>query len=253
MLTEFQLRWQFDIRTLCVNHWGSDQGITVLKQLSQLYMFLIWETIVLETISKSETLPEETKLVEKDLEMLKASTSASQEEPSGEDCPVKIKTVFPYYHSAILRFLCRNDWVISCSLKHNLKSSALPMRPQLPPLQRTCKSKKNKGNCELTSAVIKFVFSSRTSTWRQPVNNSDKWHRSKQWNHHFKVKSSSRTTKNYKTTSSSINCSRPCHVRPVCPPCEAQCWISSAAATGSTYCSYTWSSYPSSTSCSFAA
>jgi len=25
---------QFDIRTLCVNHWGSDQGITVLKQLS---------------------------------------------------------------------------------------------------------------------------------------------------------------------------------------------------------------------------
>ena len=68
-----------------MNHWGSDQGITVLKQLSQLYMFLIWETIVLETISKSETSLEETKLVEKDLEMLKASTSASQEEPSGED------------------------------------------------------------------------------------------------------------------------------------------------------------------------
>ena len=40
---------------------------------------------MLETISKSETSPEETKLVERDLEMLKASTSASQEEPSGED------------------------------------------------------------------------------------------------------------------------------------------------------------------------
>lgn len=137
-----------------MNHWGSDQGITVLKQLSQLYMFLIWETIVLETISKSETSPEETKLVEKDLEMLKASTLASQEEPSGEDCPVKIKTVFPYYHSAILRFLCGNDWVISRSLKHNLKSSALPMRPQLPPLQRTCKIKKNKGNGKLSYCTI---------------------------------------------------------------------------------------------------
>lgn len=89
-LTEFRLPLQFDIRTLCVNHWGSDQGITVLKQLSQLYMFLIWETIVLETISKSETSSEETKLVEKDMEMLKVSTSASQEEPSGEDCREKI-------------------------------------------------------------------------------------------------------------------------------------------------------------------
>ena len=72
----------------------------MLKQLSQLYMFLIWETIVLETISKSETSPEETKLVEKDLEMLKVSTSPSQEEPSGEHCPMKIKTFFPYYQSA---------------------------------------------------------------------------------------------------------------------------------------------------------
>lgn len=84
-----------------MNHWGSDQGITVLKQLSQLYMLLIWETIVLEAISKSETSPEETKLVEKDLEMLKVSTSSGQEEPSGEDCPVKVKKkFFTYYHNA---------------------------------------------------------------------------------------------------------------------------------------------------------
>ena len=74
---------QFDIRTLCINHWGSDEGITVLKQLGQLYMFLIWETIVLETVSRSDTSSDETKVFDKDLEMLKASTSASQEEPSG--------------------------------------------------------------------------------------------------------------------------------------------------------------------------
>ena len=67
----------------------------MLKQLGQLYMFVIWETIVLETIGNSETSSEETKLVEKDLEMLKVSTSASQEEPSGEDCHVKIKTFPP--------------------------------------------------------------------------------------------------------------------------------------------------------------
>lgn len=90
LLIEFQLHWQFDIRTLCVNHWGSEQGITVLKQLGQLYMFLIWETIVLETISRSETSPEETKAVDKDLEMLRASTSANQEDPLGKNCPVKV-------------------------------------------------------------------------------------------------------------------------------------------------------------------
>ena len=78
------LRLQFDIRTLCISHWGSDQGITVLKQLSQLYMFLIWETIVLETVSRSDTSGDETKAFDKDLEMLRASTSASQEEPSGK-------------------------------------------------------------------------------------------------------------------------------------------------------------------------
>ena len=46
-------------------------------------MFLIWETIVLETVSRSDTSSDETKVFDKDLEMLKASTSASQEEPSG--------------------------------------------------------------------------------------------------------------------------------------------------------------------------
>ena len=50
---------------------------------------------MLETIGNSETSSEETKLVEKDLEMLKVSTSASQEEPSGEECHVKINTFLP--------------------------------------------------------------------------------------------------------------------------------------------------------------
>lgn len=77
----------------------------MLKQLSQLYMLLIWETIVLEAISKSETTPEETKLVEKDLEMLKVSNSTGQEDPSGEELPCESKkTFFPYYDNANLWF-----------------------------------------------------------------------------------------------------------------------------------------------------
>ncbi|XP_067024084.1 E3 ubiquitin-protein ligase HUWE1-like isoform X5 [Acropora muricata] len=75
---------QFDIRSLCVNHWGSDQGVAVLKQLGQLYMFLIWETIVLEAISKAETAGNsETQIAAEDLEMLKASTSC-QEDSQGQ-------------------------------------------------------------------------------------------------------------------------------------------------------------------------
>jgi len=68
-----------------VNHWGSDQGITALKQLSQLYMFLVWETIVLETITRSETSDDEAKIADKDLEIMKASMPTNQEEPLGKD------------------------------------------------------------------------------------------------------------------------------------------------------------------------
>lgn len=66
-----------------MNHWGSDQGVAVLKQLSQLYMFLIWETIVLETVSRTETSGDETLVAAKDLELLRASTSASQDDLLG--------------------------------------------------------------------------------------------------------------------------------------------------------------------------
>ena len=56
----------------------------MLKQLGQLYMFLIWETIVLETISKAETTgSSENQIAAEDLEMLKASTSC-QEDSQGK-------------------------------------------------------------------------------------------------------------------------------------------------------------------------
>ena len=76
-----------------MNHWGSDQGITVLKQLSQLYMFLIWETIVLETVIQSETSDDEAKIADKDLEIMKASMPTNQEEPLGKDGLLNVYTV----------------------------------------------------------------------------------------------------------------------------------------------------------------
>ena len=39
---------------MCVNHWGSDLGLGLLSQLGELYMSLLWETTVLETVVKEE-------------------------------------------------------------------------------------------------------------------------------------------------------------------------------------------------------
>ena len=112
---------------MCINHWGSDEGITVLKQLGQLYMFLIWETIVLETVSRSDTSSDETKVFDKDLEMLKASTSASQEEPSGTKQYLRCISLGqhcsdPRFRLFILRshcskFRCQLVWRIWCYIK----------------------------------------------------------------------------------------------------------------------------------------
>lgn len=39
---------------MCVSHWGSELGLTLLSQLGDLYMSLLWETTVLETVVKEE-------------------------------------------------------------------------------------------------------------------------------------------------------------------------------------------------------
>lgn len=43
-----------DTRNICINHWGKDRGLEVLKKMSQLYMALVWESTVLITITKSD-------------------------------------------------------------------------------------------------------------------------------------------------------------------------------------------------------
>ncbi|XP_071960908.1 E3 ubiquitin-protein ligase HUWE1-like isoform X2 [Antedon mediterranea] len=49
---------QSDVRTMCVNHWGSDLGQTVLQGLSQLYSSLVWESTILLGLCTPNSLPE---------------------------------------------------------------------------------------------------------------------------------------------------------------------------------------------------
>lgn len=43
-----------DTRNICINHWGKDRGLDVLKKMSRLYMALVWESTVLLTITKND-------------------------------------------------------------------------------------------------------------------------------------------------------------------------------------------------------
>lgn len=43
-----------ETRNICINHWGKDRGLEVLKKMSRLYMALVWESTVLITITKGD-------------------------------------------------------------------------------------------------------------------------------------------------------------------------------------------------------
>ncbi|CAH1782935.1 unnamed protein product [Owenia fusiformis] len=61
---------QSDIRSISVNHWGSDLGLEVLKGLSQLYTSLVWESTVLLAFCSEEILPEGCDFGRADMEKL---------------------------------------------------------------------------------------------------------------------------------------------------------------------------------------
>lgn len=41
-----------ETRNICINHWGKDRGLEVLRKMSRLYMALVWESTVLINITK---------------------------------------------------------------------------------------------------------------------------------------------------------------------------------------------------------
>ena len=51
-----------------MSHWGSELGIGVLKQLSELYVSLVWETVVLESLRQTD--PDDRQLPREDLDFL---------------------------------------------------------------------------------------------------------------------------------------------------------------------------------------
>ncbi len=48
---------QGDIRNISVNHWGSELGLQVLRNLSRLYTSLVWESTVLLAFCSEDSLP----------------------------------------------------------------------------------------------------------------------------------------------------------------------------------------------------
>ncbi|XP_060080556.1 E3 ubiquitin-protein ligase HUWE1-like [Ylistrum balloti] len=61
---------QTDIRTISVNHWGSDLGLKVLEGLSKLYTSLVWESTVLLALCNDDVLPASCEFGKADMEKL---------------------------------------------------------------------------------------------------------------------------------------------------------------------------------------
>lgn len=68
-----------------MSHWGSELGIGVLKQLSELYVSLVWETVVLESLRQTD--PDDRQLPREDLDFLADACKSFADAPediSGE-------------------------------------------------------------------------------------------------------------------------------------------------------------------------
>ncbi|RUS89503.1 hypothetical protein EGW08_002736 [Elysia chlorotica] len=71
---------QFDIRTISVNHWGSELGLSVLKGLSSLYNSLVWESTVLLALCNEDYLPSGCMFGKADLEKLLSKDAREKNE-----------------------------------------------------------------------------------------------------------------------------------------------------------------------------
>ena len=49
--------FQSDVRSMSVNHWGSELGLQVLKSISKLYTSLVWESSVLIALCSDSVIP----------------------------------------------------------------------------------------------------------------------------------------------------------------------------------------------------
>ena len=86
-MAQIPFLFQNDIRSISVNHWGSELGLKVLAGLSRLYTSLVWESTVLLALCSQDILPpgcefgkaDMEKLIPKDLKSDKVEEAPSPE------------------------------------------------------------------------------------------------------------------------------------------------------------------------------
>lgn len=61
---------QNDIRTLSLQHWGSEEGLTVLKGLAELYTSLVWESTLLLALCSDDVIPSDCDFGREDMDKL---------------------------------------------------------------------------------------------------------------------------------------------------------------------------------------
>ncbi|KAK3600176.1 hypothetical protein CHS0354_039470 [Potamilus streckersoni] len=76
---------QTDIRTISVNHWGSELGLQVLSGLSKLYTSLVWESTILLALCSDDILPPGCDFGQADMEKLLPKDIKLEKETKDED------------------------------------------------------------------------------------------------------------------------------------------------------------------------
>lgn len=66
---------QNDIRTLSLQHWGSEEGLTVLKGLAELYTSLVWESTLLLALCSDDVIPSDCDFGREDMEKLNSAAN----------------------------------------------------------------------------------------------------------------------------------------------------------------------------------
>lgn len=81
----FFFLFQSDIRSISVNHWGSELGLKVLNGLSRLYTSLVWESTVLLALCSEDILPPGCEFGKADMEKLLPKDFKPEKDGKEED------------------------------------------------------------------------------------------------------------------------------------------------------------------------
>ncbi|XP_060587198.1 E3 ubiquitin-protein ligase HUWE1-like isoform X3 [Ruditapes philippinarum] len=86
---------QTDIRTISVNHWGSELGLEVLSGLSKLYTSLVWESTVLLALCSEDILPANSEFGRSDMSKLLPKDFKNETDSKDEETAMSRASVSP--------------------------------------------------------------------------------------------------------------------------------------------------------------